>query len=323
MSGLGRWGLLPPLLVASLVLAGGPSSATASTSSAVTTSLEEPAYVTLLFGRSQLGMKTPRTCQVLPGSVSLHEVAEHLGHRGLSAVGTVVVNYVHDTRRTCRNSFVYPSWSDLAVLRDRHGWSFVSSGMNHADLNGATLEEQRAESCGSLPSFEARGHHRAWGLFAHGGARNSAQAQRDVVSTCFSFGRQYRQLRTERSSIGPPWWQETFSVLGGRCRDATDPCASMEIKNNRVYQSPEVLANHLQVEPGQWAVLQAYRLVTGSRQEATGATWDCTSDDWQDHWTSKPEMYCLVDYLAAVDTIPSTAVVTDPATVAAAWGRGR
>jgi hypothetical protein len=54
----------------------------------------------------------------------------------------------------------------------------------------------------------------------------------------------------------------------------------------------------------------------------TSTAWDCTSSNWQEHWTNESETYCINDFDQAISTIPAGAVVTDPATVAAAWGRG-
>lgn len=40
------------------------------------------------------------------------------------------------------------------------------------------------------------------------------------------------------------------------------------------------------------------------------------------NWTSHTEMYCLNDFLTIIASIKPGIVVTDPATVATAWGRG-
>ena len=58
-------------------------------------------------------------------------------------------------------------------------------------------------------------------------------------------------------------------------------------------------------------------LVTGFR----AGQWDCRSSNWQDHWTSDYERYCWSDYLKVLDRIPAGVQVTDPKTVAQAWGR--
>ena len=48
--------------------------------------------------------------------------------------------------------------------------------------------------------------------------------------------------------------------------------------------------------------------------------WDCTGTP-AEHWTWKTETYCYTDWLTILDQI--TITTTDPATVAAAWGRAR
>jgi hypothetical protein len=64
-----------------------------------------------------------------------------------------------------------------------------------------------------------------------------------------------------------------------------------------------------------------YRFVTGSHTSST-FDWDCTNADPNLHWVSNAELYCYDDFLWALQQIPDDVVVTDPATVAQAWGRG-
>ena len=71
------------------------------------------------------------------------------------------------------------------------------------------------------------------------------------------------------------------------------------------------------LQPNQWLTLQSYLLVTGSR----AGLWDCTSPNWQDHWTTDAERYCWNDYQTILNSIPSAVTTTDPKTVAQAWGR--
>jgi hypothetical protein len=49
--------------------------------------------------------------------------------------------------------------------------------------------------------------------------------------------------------------------------------------------------------------------------------WNCTGSDWRSHWTMDVERYCWNDYQSILDAIPAAATVTDPKTVAEAWGR--
>ena len=68
---------------------------------------------------------------------------------------------------------------------------------------------------------------------------------------------------------------------------------------------------------GKWYTIQTYVLVKGVRP----GVWDCSSADWHDHWTSDYERYCWSDYLKVLSRIPAAVQVTDPKTVAQAWGR--
>ena len=55
----------------------------------------------------------------------------------------------------------------------------------------------------------------------------------------------------------------------------------------------------------------------------TALSWDCTSADWRQHYTSRQEVYCYNDFLAIMDglrdAVTTGVTVTDPATVARAW----
>ena len=68
----------------------------------------------------------------------------------------------------------------------------------------------------------------------------------------------------------------------------------------------------------------SHRSVTGSFS-GTHSSWDCTSPDWRQHWVSRNELYCYSDFLQVMDAaqaaVASGAVVTDPHSVALAWGR--
>lgn len=279
-----------------------------------------PGYVTLLFGRA-LWVQTDLDCQPKPGTVDLQGVADALQARGLSASGNVVVSRTNESTRRCWSKYtLHPSWQDLARLRDDYGWSFVSGGAKYRNITTLSPQEQFAESCGSLDAFLAHGHTRASGLFAYPNNKTTTQIQTDVVSNCFSFGRTYGSGVTQ-SPPQAPYFQSTHSVNGGKCHDASLPCYTMAVRNDRRYTSPETLISKAAVNPGQWATLQWYRMVTGTVQDGSNFQWDCRSSDWRQHWTSDPETYCFEDFLAVVDALPSDVVVTDPLTVAQAWGR--
>ncbi len=278
------------------------------------------AYLTLMFGRTQ--WQQLEQCNPIPGTVPLDRVADDLTARGLTAVGPVVIDRTNETTRVCDNQiFEHASWADLAMLRDVHGWSFISNGTTHDDITLMTPAQQLQESCGSLPPLEAHGHDRAWGLFAYGNNRYTQALQTNLVSTCFSYGRRYFNTINDRSTMSAPWFTNTRSYNGGKCNNAALACFTMTVPTNRFYESPTVLASLMAPGPEQWSIVQLYRFVEGSK--LTGVDrWDCTSSDWRNHYTSRPELYCYNDYLSAIDTIPTNVSVTDPATVAENWGRG-
>ncbi len=280
-----------------------------------------PGYVTLLMGRTQW-VQTNSSCEPRQNAVPLDRVAVDLHARGLSATGAVVINRTMETTRFCWHGWtLHPSWQDLAVLRDEYGWSFVSAGQSYANMTLLTPEEQWNESCGSLSALTSRSHSRAWGLFAYPANKSTATVQREVVATCFAYGRKYDLIRNLRSSTVDPWFQKTRSVNGGKCHDPALPCYNMRVRNDRRYTPPTTLRSLVNVGPDEWASVQWYRLVEGKSSGDTAFEWDCTSVDWRKHWTGHPELYCYSDFLSVVDAIPDAAVVVDPATVAEAWGR--
>lgn len=277
-----------------------------------------PAFLTLMIGRSE--WSAAEGCVTQPGMVTLDRVAAGLTARGRVATGGVVVATVPESTFGCQGGvMVRTPWTELAWLRDQHGWSFVPR--SESSLSGLPAEQLMIETCGARTALEQHGHLRARGLFAYANNTIDEAVQSDPVSTCFAFGRRYGDGLTTRAGIGPPWWQRTRSFNGGACNDAALPCWSMPVANGRRYESPDLLAALLAPQAGQWRTVQLYRFVEGAGSFA-GNQWDCTAADWRQHWTSRAELYCFGDYLSAVDRIPAGVVVTDPLTVAEAWGRG-
>lgn len=274
-------------------------------------------FATIVIGRTE--WVAAAGCQPLEGAVALDRVALALAARGLRATGGVVPDVVDDTERTCDDGFaIRTSWNDLAALRDA-GWTFVprSSG----PLEGLAPEAQRAQSCGAAEALEARGHDRAWGLFAYANNARDVAVQRDLVATCFAFGRAYGNGVTTQDRVASPWWQSTRSVNGGACQDDARPCAAVvSARGDLRYDPPDELAATLRAAPGEWRTVQFYRFVEGARLAGDPA-WDCTSADPRDHWTSRPELYCFTDFVAVLDAVDPSVTVTDPATVAEAWDR--
>jgi len=275
-----------------------------------------------MFSRVQW-VQTDLSCQPLPGTVDMDEMARALHERGIAATGAVVLNQVAETTRNCISRYTLTaSWADMARLRDEYGWSFISQSFSYPNMTTLTVDQQRHESCDTLPVLASHGHVRAWGLFAYPNNRWNDTVQSSVVAGCFAYGRKYDTGVNPRSSLKTPWWQKTLSINGGKCEDAAAPCASANAPTAwGGYADPESLLPAVAVQGETWGVLQAYRFVTGSRTAATGPQWDCTGGDWRRHWTSATELYCWDDFLSVVDRALPEAHFVDPATVAETWGR--
>jgi hypothetical protein len=285
-----------------------------------------PPYITLLFSRSQ--WVPALNCTALPNTVTIRALATELQARGLRGTGTVVTRQTQETGRLCLDDLdvdgnvlrpggvLYGSWADLAMLRNTYRWRFVSHSRTYRDMTAVTPVEQRDEACGSLADLRAHGHQRGDGLFSYPNNRFTDAIQRDVVASCFAYGRKYGVGLNKRSTTTSPWFQQTVSVNGGNCNLVSLPCYTFTAP--RRYASPVGLGDRLAaVKPDEWFVMQHYRFVTGS----LAGRWDCRAADWRRHWTSSAEEYCWNDYRSILDRIPSSAVVTDPKTVAVAWGR--
>jgi len=278
-------------------------------------------FLTLLFSRS--AVTTANDCVVDDSNVERLDtgVAPEFAKRGITGTGTVETGLVKDTRMACSHgrSTMYASWAQLAALRDTYGWSFVSHSRSYlSDFSKLTPRQQWDETCGSVQDLAAHGHTRGDGLFAwpHSDGDNALQAS--LVDKCFAFGRRYSPTpETKAQALTAPYWNHTQQLGGGRCHNSALPCYTIGTKPAR-YRSPSQVGKQVaSIGPGEWYTVQVYVLVTGFR----AGQWDCRSSNWQDHWTSDYERYCWSDYLKVLDRIPAGVQVTDPKTVAQAWGR--
>jgi hypothetical protein len=242
-------------------------------------------------------------------------------------VGGVVVDKTPETDKFCDGSVItYPSWSDLAMLRDTYGFTAVSQSKTYDNwINAKTSAQVQEESCDTLAAFTAHGHSRAWGMF---NAPNNlfdpsgTGLTQPVVDSCFAFGRAYATMPTTKSqALVSPYRIKTLSVTSGMCNNPALSCYTLTVKNNRRYMMPVQLSAMLNPAADQYSVVQFYRFVEGKGPVTGATTWDCTSADPSDHWVTTPEVYCFSDYQAAIGMIGSGVTVTDPATVATAWGR--
>jgi hypothetical protein len=280
-------------------------------------------YLTIQFGRSIEGSYQHSCTNVVPGILTLSEIAANMP-RGMGATGTVVVDRTGTTRETCYGGDIYPDATDLKSLNQAFGWQFVSDGITHDDIATMTGPQQQNDSCGSLAYFQQNlPGDSASGLFAYGGDEFTPAIQKNVVSTCFAYGRTYRGGVNRRATMSPLGFQNTNSITGGACNDRSSACAApMPGQVGRTYESPQTFEHLLSVETGdQWIDLQFYRLVSGRSSESTAYSWDCTSANWQEHWTSQTEMYCVNDFEAILASVRPGIVTTDPGSVARAWGR--
>jgi probable HAF family extracellular repeat protein len=278
-----------------------------------------PPFVTLLFSRTAIdgasGCVRDDT-DVEPLDVA---VAPALAARGVLPTGTVQTETTQAHARYCAHygTSLFASWDDLQTLRDTYGWAFVSHSRHRADfLPTMTPQSQWDETCGSLLDLSAHGHDRGSGLFAYPNNRQDAALQAGLTAHCFAFGRVYGSGVTLRSAAtAGPYWQSTRHLGGGRCNDTALTCSKLALAP---YESPVAAISALQsLTSDEWLTLQSYVLVRGSR----AGLWDCTSADWKAHWTSDTERYCWSDYQRIVQAIPAKVIVTDPLTVAHAWGR--
>lgn len=285
-----------------------------------------PGYLTIQFGRSIEGSYSGgRGCTIVPGIETLAQVETDMASRGMTAIGTVVVDRTSTTTtEDCEGGDVYADWSDLQGLQAQ-GWSFVSDGETHNNMTTMTPAGQQQESCGSLSSFSTYlPGDTADGLFAYGDNHSTPTIQKNIVAPCFYYGRKYWNGGVNvRTAMLPNGYQKTQSITGGACNTVGLTCNTPKGgQNGKHYMSPATLAAAVAGEQGdQWIDLQFYRLVTGKSTQSAAFSWDCTGATWQLHWTSQTEMYCANDFDAILSVVPPTTTVTDPATVAVAWSR--
>jgi len=240
-------------------------------------------FLTLLFSRSEIMGASDCRPDRSGSSVNLiTQVAPALARRGIAATGSVETGITRAATRACvhyRRSLT-ASWADLARLRDRYGWKFVSHGRTFAtNIASMTPKQQWSETCGSLLDLERHGHWSGDGLFAYPDNKWSAEVESNVVSKCFAFGRRYASGPTTRAeAMAFPHWQRTTGIGGGRCNDPALPCS--KLKTATTYHSPVTLIHTLRrLAPNEWLTLQSYVFVTGVRK----GQWRCRARRWQDH----------------------------------------
>lgn len=295
--------------------------------------ISTPGYLTLMFGRAEW-VAASSNCVPVPGQPTLITIAQALAAESPPRTGVAdpVTDWLGTGSETCVHHDPYPTWSDLDTLKNAYGWEVASEGESHTYMTTLTTAQQIVESCGALTNpdgFYAHGFGEAWGMFSYANNEFTTAIQTGVVAKCYAFGRTYKGGRNVLGKMLPNDMQVTNSILGGTCNESTlSACpAEKSPTHNRkgnviYYDPPSALVNLMNVAANQWVVVQMYKLVTGSCATTTkscgGLAWNCNGA-WQTHWTSKPELYCEPDYLAAVASIPANVLTVDPATVAEAW----
>jgi hypothetical protein len=296
-------------------------------------------FVTLLFSRTEISAAD--NCTENDTNVARLDtvVAPYMQSLHLTGTGTLVTARTNDTTRFCThyNDDLTASWADATNLAQNYGWSFVSHTATYpslAKIQNLTPAQAQAETCGSLATIKAHGLPGAAGMIAYPGSYSKNPAvvklQTDYGQTCFDWGRQYdhamhglNDLAT--ASTTPPYWAFPVAVVGGPCNDPTQPCYNVHVQNGR-YTQPSTIINRIQkLKPGQWYILQAYVLVTGTNPKyaSNGNRWDCTSSNPAEHWTNVTVRYCWSDFqqiLQAIAANPNI-TVTDPLSIGRLEGR--
>jgi hypothetical protein len=295
--------------------------------------------VTLLFSRTEISAAD--NCVEDDASIARLDttVAPYLHSLGMAGTGTLVTDRTGATTRHCThyNDDLTASWADATNLAQNYGWKFVSHTATYPSLQqieNFTPAQAYAQTCGTIATIESHGLPGAAGMIAYPGSYTKNPAvvnlQTTYGQTCFDWGRQYdhamhgtNDLAT--ASTTPPYWVYPVAVVGGPCNDPTQPCYTVHVQNGR-YTLPSTIIKQIQrLQPGQWYILQAYLLVTGTNPKYTSdrMRWDCTSPNPAEHWTNVTVRYCWSDFqqiLHAIAAMPGI-TVTDPLTVGQAWGR--
>ncbi|MEY2426218.1 MAG: hypothetical protein QOI61_1790, partial [Actinomycetota bacterium] len=295
-----------------------------------------PAYISILISRMP-GQDSDAACHPYPGTVPTLTFAQALKARGVATVvGSIVLDRTDtadagqcvahiDSAGKMWGWSTGAGWNEIANLRDNFGWKFVSHSKSYYDLMEAPDDSVRQEeTCGTLPILAARGHTDAWGLFNYPDNRIDA-ASDAIVTQCFAYSRQYnyQPVNTQASTGTYPHRLNVRSVNGGACHNPKLACYRRPA-GGTWYVPPSQVIALLHPTEGNYAVAQFYKFVTGKRAKTSNPAnphWDCTSTNLNNHYTSQAEIYCYNDFLRIVNGRSTTAIVTHPAAVAAAWGR--
>jgi hypothetical protein len=281
-------------------------------------------YLTILAAHTAESA-TDNECHVLPGIVTLEQQAAEYKTLGITGItGTVITNWPQTATDHCiahlaldpqPKPILIASWNRMRALVANDGWSFVSASQNYADVTQETPAQQQKQICGSAQVLKAQNLPGYNGLFAYPNNFYTDAIQTNITDTCYSFGRKYGPPYNALP-IPAPHYALTLSLNGGACNTTSLPCYSLPTKFR--YNSPTFLASKLKPTAGQWSLVQGYRFATGSGSHDS-LSWDCTSTDWQKHWTNgadATELYCWNDWVQAMKQIPAGTTTVTPAQMA-------
>jgi hypothetical protein len=274
-------------------------------------------FVTLLFSRTEEG--TARNCVPNNGGVRLtDDLAPWLAGLGLVATGTVNTLATTDTVGcTHYGETTTSSWSDLQTLAG-YGWMFTPHYYYSATKTASlTAAQKQQATCGQATTLKNHSLPGGNGMISYPGLQQNTTAIADLQKTygasCFGWGRHYGKTPTPESAASTaPYWQSTLALKGGPgtgSKTYTDPAS--------------VISQISALQTGEWLTLQIYVLVRDVSPAGDTITWDCNAPE---HRSSDVERYCdkdfrqIAQYLSEQQALGNL-TVTDPATVAAAWGR--
>ncbi len=296
-------------------------------------------FVTLLFSRTEISAADD--CVEDDAGIARLDstVAPYMHSLGIAGTGTLVTGRTYAMTRNCvhYDDDLTASWADAASLAGNYGWKFVSHTATYPTLKqieNFTPAQAYAQTCGTIATITSHGLPGAAGMIAYPGSYSGAPAARNLQQqygqTCFDWGRKpYRPVHGvtgANAASRPPYWAYVTAVGGGACNDPDASCYSLSVRSNARYSLPSrIIARIKALQPGQWLMMEAYLLVTGTNPKYAHdrMRWNCTSSDPADHWTNVAVRYCWSDYqqiLQAIAADPSI-TVADPLTVGTAWGR--
>jgi hypothetical protein len=296
-------------------------------------------FVTLLFSRTEISAAD--NCTEDDDDIARLDttVAPYLQSLGMAGTGTLVTGRTNDTTRFCThyNDDLTASWADATNLAQNYGWSFVSHTETYPSLQrieNLTPKQAYNQTCGTIATIKSHGLPGAAGMIAYPGSYTKNQAvvnlQKNYGQNCFDWGRQYDHAMHGKNDLAtasttPPYWVYPVAVVGGPCNDPTQSCYNVHVQNGR-YTMPSTIINQIErLKPGEWYILQAYLLVTGTNPKyaSNQNRWDCTSSNPAEHWSNVTVRYCWSDYQQIIQAIAADPkiTVTDPLTVGKLYGR--